>query len=57
MKTPPRPQNVAWVRAIQNSQTFDGLPLGLVAMTTESSHRLIMGKWLTCTFSITNKVI
>ena len=33
-----------------------GLLLGLVAMATESSHRLIMGKWLNCTFSITSEV-
>ena len=38
--------NVAWRRTIQNSQKFGSLPLGLVAMATESSHRLIMGKGL-----------
>ena len=37
--------NVAWHRTIQNSEKFGGLLLGLVAMATESSHRLIMGKW------------
>ena len=26
-------------------------------MATESSHRLIMGKWLNCIFSITNEVM
>ena len=26
-------------------------------MATESSHRLIMGKWLNCIFSITSEVI
>ena len=33
------------------------LPLGLVAMAKESFHRLLMGKWLNCIFSITSKVI
>ena len=47
-------KNVALHRTIQNSQKFGSLPLGLVAMATESSHRLIMGKWLNCTFSITS---
>ena len=32
-------------------------PLGLVAMAIESSHRLIMRKWLHCIFSITSEVI
>ena len=49
--------NVAWHRTIQNCQKFGSLPLGLVAMATESSHRLIMGEWLNCTFSITIEVI
>ena len=31
--------------------------LGLVAMATESSHRLIMGKWLNCIFFITTEVM
>ena len=29
---------------------YDSLPLGLVAMVTESSHWLITGKWLNCIF-------
>ena len=41
---------VAWVRAIQNRYNYGGLPLGYVAMATESSHWLIMGKWLNCIF-------
>ena len=49
--------NVAWQKTIQTSQKFGGLPLGLVAMATESSHRFIKGKWLNCTFSITSEVI
>ena len=49
--------NVAWQRTIHYSQKFGGLPLGLVAMATEISHRLIMEKWLNCTFSITSEVI
>ena len=48
--------NVPCYRTIQNSQKFCGLPLGLIAMATESSHRLIMEKWLNCTFSITSEV-
>ena len=48
MPTPPKPlklkfgTNVAWLRKIPNSEKFAGLPLGLVAMTTESCHKLIM---------------
>ena len=48
---------VAWLKTIQNSEKFGSLPLGLVAMATESSDRLIMGKWLNCTFSITSEVM
>ena len=33
------------------------MPHGLVAMATESSHRLIMQKWLNCIFSITSEVM
>ena len=33
-----------------NSYNYGGLPLGLVAMVTESSHWLIMGKCLNCIF-------
>ena len=47
-------RNVAWVRTIQR---FFSLPLGLVAMATESSHRLIMGKWLNYIFSITSEMM
>ena len=36
---------------------FGSLPLGLVAMATESCHSLIMGKWFNCTFSITSEVM
>ena len=46
-----------WVKAVQNSKSYGDLPLGLVAMATESSHRLIMGKWLNCIFSITSEVM
>ena len=49
--------NVAWPRTIQNSEKFGSLPLGLVAMATESSHRLIMGKWLNCTCPINSEVM
>ena len=49
--------NVAWLKANPSSKKFAGLPLGLVAMATESSHRIIMGKWLNCTFSITSEMI
>ena len=49
--------NVAWLRTIPSSEKFCGLPLGLVAIATESSRRLIMGKWLNCTFSITIEVM
>ena len=42
---------------VENSEKFGSLPLGLVAMATESSRRLIMGKWLNCTFSITTEVM
>ena len=31
--------------------------IGLVVMATENSHRLIMGKWLNCFFSLTSKVM
>ena len=41
---------VAWVRAVQNRYNYGSLPLGYVAMATESSHWLIMGKWLNCIF-------
>ena len=34
--------NVAWLGKIPNSEKFAGLPLGLVAMATESYHKLIM---------------
>ena len=33
------------------------VPVGLVVMAAESSHRLIMGKWLNCIFSITSEVM
>ena len=49
--------NVAWVRASQNSQNYGDLLLGLVAMATESSHRLIMGKGLNCIISIAREVM
>ena len=49
--------NVALLKTIQNSKKFSSLPLGLVAMATESSHTLKMGKWLNCTFSITSEVM
>ena len=29
---------------------YGGLPFGLVALATESSHRLIMGRWFNCIF-------
>ena len=67
MTTPPTPlkqyvgllfgANVVWLRTIQNNEKCGSLPLGLVAMATESSHRLIMGKWLNCFFSITIEVM
>ena len=48
MTTPPKPlssrTNLVQM-LIQNSEKFGRLPLGLVAVATESSHRLIMGKW------------
>ena len=49
--------NVAWVRTIQNSQNYGGLPLGLVAIATETSHRPIMGKGLKCIFFITSEMM
>ena len=49
--------NINWVRATENSKTFTNPPLGLVAMTTENSHWLIMRKWLNCIFSITSEVM
>ena len=39
------------------SLNYGDLLLGLIAMATESSHRLIMWKWLKCIFSITSEVI
>ena len=33
--------NVAWLRTIQNNENFGNLPIDLVAMSTESCHRLI----------------
>ena len=47
----------AWLRAIQNRLNFAGLPRGVVAMATESSHRLIVEKWLNCIFSISSEVM
>ena len=41
----------------QIAKKFGSLPLGLVAMATESCHSLIMGKWFNCTFSITSEVM
>ena len=49
--------NVALLRTIQNNEKFGSLPLGLVAMATESAYRLIMGKWFNCTCSITSEVM
>ena len=46
-------KNVALVGGFKNSLNYGDLALGLVAMATESSHRLIMGKLLNCIFSIT----
>ena len=37
-------KNVAWLGAFKSSENYGDLPLGLVTMVTESSHRLIMGK-------------
>ena len=47
----------AWLRTIPNSEKFGNPPLGLVAMATESFHKLINGKWFNCTFSITSEVM
>ena len=33
------------------------MPLGLVAMVKENSHRIIIGKGLNCIFSITSEVM
>ena len=45
-------KNVAGVGGFKNSKNYGDLPHGLVVMATESSHRLIRGKWLNCIFSI-----
>ena len=49
MTSPPKPPK-------QYDSNSD-LPLGLVAMATESSRRLIMEKWLNCIFFISSEVM
>ena len=49
--------NVAWIREFQNSYNYGDLLLDLVAMATESSHKLIVKKWLNCIFSIISEVM
>ena len=66
MTSPPKPpKQYDWYdfvqmllgKIIQNTSNYGDLPFGLVTMATESSHRLIMGKWLNCIFSITSEVM
>ena len=45
-------KNVAWIGGVNNSQNYGNLPVGFVAMATDSSLRLKIGKWLNCIFSI-----
>ena len=42
---------------LEKDKNYGFLPLGLVAMATENSHRLKMGIWLSCIFLITSKVM